>query len=70
MEILAGLGLGTMGAITAATAAAADTLQLEGAGRVEPGSLADLLVVAGDPSTDLGALARPGLVIQDGEFVV
>jgi len=70
MQILADLGLGTLGAVAAATAASADALRLDGLGRIQPGAIADLMVVAGDPSVDLSALARPGLVVQDGDFVV
>jgi imidazolonepropionase-like amidohydrolase len=40
----------------------ADTL-----GTVEPGKIADLLVVRGDPLADLDALARPLLVLRDGQ---
>jgi imidazolonepropionase-like amidohydrolase len=35
-------------------------------GTVEPGKIADLLVVQGDPLSDIGALARPLLVIHGG----
>lgn len=39
-------------------------------GTLEPGKLADLVVVAGDPLVDLTALRDVVLVIQDGEVVV
>jgi len=43
-------------------------------GVVEPGALADLIVVDGDPVADLGLLARPAdslkAVIRDGVFVI
>ena len=40
-------------------------------GSVEPGMLADLLVVAGDPSTDIGVLSagEPVAVLKGGEVV-
>jgi imidazolonepropionase-like amidohydrolase len=38
-------------------------------GTVEVGKVADLLVVQGDPLADLSALARPLLVIREGEIV-
>ncbi|HMQ33286.1 MAG TPA: amidohydrolase family protein [Chloroflexaceae bacterium] len=38
-------------------------------GTVEPGKVADLLVVQGDPREDLGALARPLLVLRGGHPV-
>ena len=43
-------------------------------GVVEPGALADLIVVDGDPLADLSLLARPAealrAVIRDGAFVI
>ena len=38
-------------------------------GRVAPGYLADLVLVGGDPVTDLGRLAEPILVLQSGRSV-
>jgi imidazolonepropionase-like amidohydrolase len=70
MEILAGLGLGNLGAIAAATSAAADVLRFEDLGRIEPRRKADLILVAGDPAADLTVLAHPGLVVQDGRIAV
>ena len=70
MAVLAGLGLGAAGSIAAATSVAADVLRLDDLGRLESGRIADLIVVAGDPGTDLGSLARPALVVQDGRIVV
>ncbi len=69
MEILAGLGLGPLGAIAAATSLAAKTLHLEGLGVIEAGQIADLLVVGKDPGADLGALRTPLLVVQGGAVV-
>jgi imidazolonepropionase-like amidohydrolase len=69
MTILADLGLGNLGAIRAATSAAADALRLGDLGRVGPGRIADLILAAGDPTEDLGVLAHPGLVVQAGEIV-
>ena len=39
-------------------------------GTLEPGKLADVLIVAGDPETDLRTLANVAYVIRDGEVVV
>ncbi len=69
MEILAGLGLGNLGVIAAATRRAADVFRLADLGRVRPGAVADLILVPGDPAKDLRALAAPRLVVQEGRPV-
>ncbi|MCB2223283.1 MAG: amidohydrolase family protein [Actinobacteria bacterium] len=66
MRLLAGLGMGNAGAIAAATSLVADTLRVPGRGVIREGSFADLLLVDGDPLTDLAALERPRMVVQDG----
>lgn len=58
-----------MDIIVAATRDAADLLGLAALGRIEVGYIADLVVVDGDPLTDIHALERPSLVIQGGQFV-
>ena len=63
-------GASPMAAIRAATSAGAALLGVEGeVGTIEPGKLADLLVVAGDPLADLGRLASPVMVVQAGRPV-
>ena len=66
-------GLTAMEAIAAATAVAADACGLgDEIGTVEPGKLADLLVVDGDPLADPRILLdreRIGLVLQAGRPV-
>jgi imidazolonepropionase-like amidohydrolase len=66
LRLLVAAGLSPAQALAAATSAAADHLGLAGAGRVTPGAAADLLLVAGDPLTDLAALASVRLVTRDG----
>lgn len=66
MKILARLGLGTEGALAAATGATATALRLDGIGVIGVGMVADLLVVEGDPTLDLETLAEPRVVVQDG----
>ena len=39
-------------------------------GTLEPGRIADLLMVNGDPMEDLGALRNVVLVVQDGRVLV
>ena len=63
-------GASPMAAIKAATRDAARLLGLDGeVGTVEPGKLADLVLVDGDPLADLTRLAAPKLVIQHGQVV-
>jgi imidazolonepropionase-like amidohydrolase len=63
-------GASPMAAIQSATSVAARLLGLESEiGAVEPGKLADLLLVDGDPLADLHALERPSLIMQRGSVV-
>jgi imidazolonepropionase-like amidohydrolase len=60
-------GLGEMAAIVAATSSAARLLRMDHQiGSVAEGKLADLLLVAGDPLADIGAMRRPVLVMKSG----
>ena len=52
-----------------ATSRSAELLELNDRGVIEPGRLADLLVVEGDPTRDLGALGRVRYVVKGGEVV-
>jgi imidazolonepropionase-like amidohydrolase len=61
--------------VRSATVVAADLLGRGGElGRLAPGAVADLLLVAGDPLADLAVLAEPAehlrVVVQDGAVVV
>ena len=71
--------LGSFGAITlarvspcAATANGADTIgKGDRLGRIGEGKLADLLVIDGDPTTDITCLRDPAnmpIIMKDGEF--
>jgi imidazolonepropionase-like amidohydrolase len=71
IEFLARCGLGAHGAIVAATRTAAALCQVEDRlGTVEPGKLADLIVVAGDPLEDIHNLRRLLMVIKSGQVVI
>jgi imidazolonepropionase-like amidohydrolase len=71
IECLARCGLGPHGAVVAATRNAAQLCRVEDRlGTVEPGKLADLIVVAGDPLEDIHQLRRLLLVIKGGRVVV
>ena len=66
--------LGAMGALVASTATNAAIIGMEDQlGTVEEGKLADLLLVDGDPLSDIGLLEnreRIRMVVLDGEVVV
>jgi imidazolonepropionase-like amidohydrolase len=71
IEFLARCGLGAHGAIVAATRTAAELCRVEDRlGTVEPGKLADLIVVAGDPLEDVHNLRQLLMVIKGGQVVV
>jgi imidazolonepropionase-like amidohydrolase len=56
-------------AIRAATATAAEAIGLPDRGRLAPGLRADMLVVAGNPLTDMSALEKVRAVMQAGRLV-
>ncbi len=63
-------GMTAMQAIAAATRSAAQTLGMEDQiGSIQPGKQADLLVVDGDPTTDISALSRVRLVTLAGRTI-
>jgi imidazolonepropionase-like amidohydrolase len=63
-------GLSPQQIIEASTRGSALAMGLEAElGTVEVGKVADLLVVQGNPLADLSALARPLLVVHDGQIV-
>jgi imidazolonepropionase-like amidohydrolase len=63
-------GLSPLEAITAATSTNARALGLaDEIGTIRPGRQADLLIVDGDPATDVTALERPWKVMQAGRWI-
>ena len=58
LQLLVKGGLSPMEAIIAATATNHDLLEID-AGRLQPGRLADILIVAGDPLADISILGDP-----------
>jgi hypothetical protein len=65
-------GLGSIGALAAATAGGGAALGMTDLGHLTVGSIADLVVVDGDPIADIRVLVRPSrirLVIRDGAIV-
>jgi imidazolonepropionase-like amidohydrolase len=70
MEMLARAGLSNGDAIVSGTSGAADSMGIgDVAGRLLPGRWADVLVVAGDPTQDLGNLTHVLAVYQAGHRV-
>ena len=64
------VGMSPLQAIQSATGTVARALGLaERIGSVAVGRMADLIVVDGDPSTDIGALRKVRLVLQAGNVV-
>jgi imidazolonepropionase-like amidohydrolase len=69
IELLHAAGLSPMEIITSFSKHAARVVGRESdLGTLEKGKLADLLVVSGDPLSDLSALAKVDMVIQGGEI--
>ena len=63
------IGLTPAQALRAATASAAECLGLQNElGTLEAGKRADLIIVDGDPLSDIAALGRPLLVMRDGRI--
>jgi imidazolonepropionase-like amidohydrolase len=71
LELLVECGLTPMDAIVAATRNNAAFFRVsDRLGTVEPGKLADLVLVEGDPSKDIAALRQVKRVMQHGRWVV
>lgn len=70
LELLVQSGLSPLEAIMAGTRNAADVIgRGEDLGTIEPGKLADLLVIAGDPLANISVSRSVRLVIKDGTIV-
>lgn len=70
LALMVELGLSPMEAVVAATRNAAENMDvLHAVGTVEIGKRADLVLVDGDPTEDITAVARVALVAKDGVVV-
>ncbi|MGO9604618.1 MAG: amidohydrolase family protein [Candidatus Binataceae bacterium] len=63
-------GIGASQILRMATKNAAEHLGTDAFGTVAPGKLADLLLVDGDPTTDITALRKVLMVVKDGAILV
>jgi len=71
MELLVECGLTPAEVITAATRNNADFFRISGRlGTIEPGKLADLILVRGDPLKDIQALRQVQRVMLNGQWVM
>jgi imidazolonepropionase-like amidohydrolase len=67
MALMVEFGLSPMQAILAATRNAAENLDvLDRVGTIEVGKLADLILVSGDPTSDISVMRSVSLVVKDG----
>lgn len=69
LALLVRMGLSPVAAIQAATSSAAKLLGVDSIGVVAPGRVADLVVLAGDPATDIGATRKIRFVMQGGRLL-
>lgn len=70
LEYLTELGLSSMGALLAVTRDAAQVCGLtESIGTLEPGKIADIVGLKGNPLEDIHAVGRVGSVIQSGRLL-
>jgi enamidase len=71
LELMVEVGISPMEAITAGTRNAADNLgKANELGTIEPGKLADIIAVSGDPLKDIRDTREIKLVIKDGKILV
>lgn len=69
LECLSRAGMSNAQCIDAATKTAAECLRSDDVGILEPGRYGDVIVVDGDPLTDLGFLQRPSAVYVGGRLM-
>ncbi len=69
LELMVDYGMAAPDVLHAATGGNAAILGLDDRGRIEPGLLADLLVVRGDPLADVSTLRTVVMVVKGGEVV-
>jgi len=66
MELMAEYSMPAIDVLRAATSVNARVLHMDDRGRIEPGLLADLVAVKGDPTQEIAAVRRIALVMKGG----
>ncbi|MCA9731796.1 MAG: amidohydrolase family protein [Deferribacteres bacterium] len=69
LELMVKHGMTPLEALQSATSGNAEILHLTDRGRIEPGLLADLVAVTGDPTHDIGVMWNVEAVWKDGKRV-
>jgi imidazolonepropionase-like amidohydrolase len=69
LELYVRHGMKPLAALASATKVTAELFRLPDVGLVEPGFVADLLVLRGDPLVSIGALRDPAVVVARGAVV-
>jgi imidazolonepropionase-like amidohydrolase len=69
MKLMQAAGMTPMQIIVAGTRNAAQVCGLDKHGTLEPGKVADIVVVSGNPLEDLDALKHTFMVIHNGEKI-
>lgn len=68
LELMVEYGMNTKAALVSATSANAEQFHLNTLGQLKEGFLADIIAVEGDPSKEISALRKVGLVMKDGKI--
>jgi imidazolonepropionase-like amidohydrolase len=68
--LMTGLGMTPIAALRSATSVDAELLGIAGrVGTLEPGKLADIIAMPGDPTVDIAATGRVALVMKEGKVM-